>query len=242
MIRAMNTMLQSPRLNSLRKNHSRWAWMAGATAAAAASPGAHAATAQITLVNDTYNQAGLYQLSLMVTSGHPFGSVTQLSGGISGPIVEGFLGNFHRHFAIEASQSATNFAHITARSDGINVSHAGAAKPQKAFALIPLQITDPNVAGGQANTNALLEAEAFNNGVTDEFVALLAVFYSTPGNTTPPLTIDSNTGAITGPFTNVGSSDNGVFTPAGAPEPSGLALLALGAGGILARRQRRKAA
>jgi hypothetical protein len=213
--------------------------MAGATAAAAASPGAHASTAQITLVNDTYNQADVYQLSLMVTSGHPFGSVTMRGQSDSGPNVVGHLGNSNRIFALAANQSATNFAEIVARS-AVIVSHFGPA-PQKAFALIPLQITDPNVAGGQANTNALLEAEASNNGTADEFVALLAVFYSTSGNTTPPLTVNSNTGAITGSFTNVGSSDHGVFTGA-VPEPSGLGLLALGAGGILARRQRRKAA
>jgi hypothetical protein len=119
------------------------------------------------------------------------------------------------------------------------VSHEGIGL-QACFALLPFTLTDPNIAGGQINTNALLELEAFNQSATDQTVALLAVFYPTTGNTTPGLTIDSTTGAITGAFTNVGSSNDGVFTP--TPEPSGLALLALGAGGILSRRQRRKAA
>jgi len=238
----MNTLPKIPRLNSLRKNHSRWAWMAGATAAAAASPGAHAATAQITLVNDNYNQANVYQLSLMVTSGHPFGTVSSHRTGNGGPIVSGHLGNSHKPFQLAASESNINEARIIAGTPRtLYVTHSGLATPNKSFALIPLQITDPNVATGQANTHALLEAEAFNNGPTDQFVALLAVFYSQSGNTTPPLTINSNTGQITGAFTNVGSSDHGVFTSS-VPEPSGLGLLALGAGGILARRQRRKAA
>ena len=119
------------------------------------------------------------------------------------------------------------------------VAHLG-SPVQHAFALLPFSLTDPNVASNQANTNALLELEAFNQSSTDQTVALLAVFYDTSDNNTPGLTIDSTTGAITGAFSNVGSSNNGVFTP--TPEPSGLALLALGAGGILARRQRRKAA
>ena len=95
----------------------------------------------------------------------------------------------------------------------------------------------------KTNTDALLELEAFNQSSSDETVALLAVFYPESGNTTPSLTIDNATGAITGSYTNVGSSNDGVYTAA-VPEPacSSLALLALGAGGILARRRLKKAA
>ena len=87
-----------------------------------------------------------------------------------------------------------------------------------------------------------LEVEAFSLSAADYTVALLSVFYPEASNTTPNLTINSTNGAITGSYTNVGSSDAGVYTPVSVPEPSGLALLALGAGGILARRLRGKAA
>jgi len=238
----MNTMPQSPRLTARRKNHSRWAWMAGATAAAAASPATHASTVQITLVNDIISNAGNH-LSMMITSGHPFGTVAFAGippNGDTQVYALGKLGNSHKSFGFVAGQSGINTVNIVT-GGGFGAEHSGTAKPQRLFALLPLKITDPNVAGGQADTNSLLEVEAFNNGPSEESVALLSVFYSTPGNTTPPLTIDDTTGAITGPYTNVGSADHGVFTSS-VPEPSGLGLLALGAGGILARRQRREAA
>ena len=133
---------------------------------------------------------------------------------------------------------ATIRATIGNPGNATNIRNIGGA-PESAFALIPFTLTDPNVAAGQLNTNALLEVETFVPSPTDPTLTLLAVFYSTSGNTSPGLTIDSTTGAITGAFTNVGSSNAGVFN---TPEPSGLALLALGAGGVLARRQRRKAA
>ena len=94
-------------------------------------------------------------------------------------------------------------------------------------------------------TNALLEIEGFNQTATDETVALLSIFYDTNDNNSPDLTVDPNAGTITdntpGDTINVvGTSNAGVFTA--VPEPSGLALLVLGAGGILARRRFKRAA
>jgi len=228
----MNTIPKNPRFTPLTKNPSRWAWMAGA-AAAATNPGAHAGNAQITLANNYFDYS-TYHLSLSVTSGHPFGTASHAFVSDSGPVVRGNLGNSHKGFSFAANQSGTNDIFLEANNH-IYADKYGTG-PHKAFALIPLQITDPNVAGGQANTNALLEVEAINQGVSDESISLLSVFYSTSGNTTPNLTINSSTGAITGSYTNVGSSDDGVFTP--VPEPSSWTplLLTLGAGGVLARR------
>ena len=209
--------------------------MAGA-AAAASNPGAHAGNAQITLANNYFDNP-TYHISLSVTSGHPFGTVTTITGALSGPGVHGSLGNSHKRFTFVANQTATNFVRIYAH--GRQYASKFGAGPQKAFALIPFQITDPNVAGGQADTNALLEVEGVNQGVSDESISLLSVFYSTSGNATPNLTVNSNTGAITGSYTNVGSSEDGIFTPSTpVPEPSSWTplLLTLGAAGVLARR------
>jgi hypothetical protein len=132
-------------------------------------------------------------------------------------------------------------ARFTAGNSVLFASNRSTAKPTKCFGLIPITLNDPNVDMGQT-TDGLLEFEAFNQSATDQTVALLAVFYPESGNTTPDLTINDSTGAITGSYTDVGSSDDGVYTAAAVPEPSGLALLALGAGGILARRLRRRPA
>jgi len=232
-----------PCLTVLRKSHARLAWMAGATAAA--SPAAHAATAQITLVNDFASINLGNHLSFDITAGHSFGSVT-LGGVFSSSVgLVGKIGNSHKRFSMHAGHATSlnrvgigfNLTQSVAHSSTTNATHR-----TQAFELIPIKITDPNVAGGQTDTNVLLELEAFLPSQTDATVAMLALFYPTGGNTPPGLTINSVTGAIAGSYTNAGSSDNGVFTPAAAPEPSGLALLALGAGGILARRQRRKTA
>lgn len=120
-----------------------------------------------------------------------------------------------------------------------SVSFSKHGAKQKAFGLIEFSLSDPNVLNRQT-VDALLEIEAFNSSDADETVALLNVFYSTSGTAAPDLTIDDTTGAISGFYTNVGSSDDGVFTAAAIPEPSSLSLMALGAGGIVALRRRRK--
>jgi hypothetical protein len=220
--------------------------MAGATAAAAAAtPHAHAQTAQISLINNQLDSISGNLVSLEVTTGHPFGMLD------APPFLHTATGQVVLPFTASPAGNRTFTALVIGSHFQVHL-HASAATPksvlhtgthvQKAFDLVPLTLSDPNVAAGQVNTNALLEIEAFNQSTTDQTVALLAVFYPESGNTTPSLTIDSTTGAISGDtIDNVGSSNAGVFTAA-APEPSGLALLALGAGGILARRQRRKAA
>jgi hypothetical protein len=225
-----------------KSNQIRWAWMAGATAAAAAAPHAQAQTAQISLINNQIDSISGVHMTLAVTSGHPFGSLYEQKDSAASVVAVIKVNGIRNTMEALILNHLTFFALLTNTGKRFaTIFHPGPdLSKQTAFALLPLTLTDPNVAGGQANTNALLELETFNQSTTDQTVALLAVFYPESGNTTPSLTINSTTGAITGSYTNVGSSDAGVFTA--APEPSGLTLLALGAGGILARRQRRRAA
>jgi hypothetical protein len=223
--------------------------MAGATATAT-SPVALAQTAQITLVNNSIDTITGNNLSLMVTTGHPFGTIASTIIFNNGPqrLLQA-TGNFNngQRFIFVASHTRMpggpdSFAvGITNSRSGViagEVRHGGTT-PQKSFYLFPITLTDPNLPGNPNDTNALLDVEAFNQSDADHTIALLSVFYPLSGNTAPNLTINSNSGTVTGSYTNVGASTNGGFTPANAPEPSGLALLALGAGGILARRRRK---
>ena len=221
--------------------------MAGATAAAAASSHTQAQTAQISLINNQIDSVSGVQMTLTVTSGHAFGTIAKDQATKSRASADlNIHGGFRNYLIASLNHVTTSMGKPRLQAYVINtddiffpVQHHG-TQDQTAFALLPFRLTDPNVADGQANTNALLEFEAFNQSSTDQTVALLAVFYPESGNTTPSLTINSTTGAIIGSYTNVGYSDDGVFTA--TPEPSNLALLALGAGGVLALRQRRKAA
>jgi len=233
----------------LTKSHRRWAWMAGATAAAAASPHTLAQTAQISLINNQIDSVSGVNMTLAVTSGHSFGTIAKDQATKSRVSADLNIHDGFRNYLIASLNHVTTSmgkprlqAYVINTDDiFFPVQHHG-TQDQTAFALLPFRLTDPNVADGQANTNALLEFEAFNQSSSDQTVALLAVFYPESGNTTPDLTINSTDGDITGDFTNVGSSDDGVFTAVPEPTCSSLALLALGAGGILARRARKKAA
>jgi len=110
-----------------------------------------------------------------------------------------------------------------------------AQHPQTLFGLIPITFTDSKFDGG-ALTNAVLEIEEFNT-TSSETVELTRLVFDESDPTS-----SLNDVVAGGTNTVIGSTDNGVYTPAAIPEPSGLALLALGAAGILARRRLGKTA
>jgi hypothetical protein len=240
----MHTLKKNAAVIPLTKSHQRWAWMAGATAAVAASPHSLAQTAQISLINNQVDSLTGNSMVFAVSLGHTFASLVDVGIGANGTVHAN--AQLHAGSGVRASAiyvpgrfASARISFVNTRGRSSAISHRGPSL-QSSFGLFHFTLSDPHVAGDRPNTNALLELEAVNQSATDQTVALLAVFYDTTDNNSPSLTINSTTGTITGSYTNVGSSNAGVFTP--APEPSGLALLALGAGGILARRQRRQAA
>lgn len=96
--------------------------------------------------------------------------------------------------------------------------------PQNINYLNPITFTDSRINGG-ASTQAWLQVNAFNTSSTSHTVALTRVIFDDTSVTRPAF-----------------ASIPGTLTEATlVPEPSGLALLALGAGGLLTRRKRQAA-
>jgi PEP-CTERM motif len=90
--------------------------------------------------------------------------------------------------------------------------------------LNPIAFTDSRINGGVA-TNAWLQVNAFNTSFTSHTVALTRVIFDDASTTRPVFSV------IPGTQTEF----------AVVPEPGGLALLALGACGLLTRRKRQAA-
>jgi len=240
----MNTLKKNTAVIHLPKSNHRWAWMAGATAAAAAAPHTMAQTAQISLIGNTLDSLTGNHISLSTSPGHPFATVASASTLAPHTVIlkinlRGVASNPLHVRAYHSTEFAARLTHPV-RGSAHDVGHFGAS-PQTAFGLIPFSLGDTSLPNALNNSNALVEVEAFNQSTTDQTAALLAIFYTESSTTAPSLTINSTSGAITGSYTNVGSSNAGVFTAA-VPEPTGssLALLSLGAGGILARRKLKK--
>jgi hypothetical protein len=214
--------------------------MAGATAAAAtAAPHAHAQTAQISLINNQIDSISGDNLSLEITAGHPFGASANAAANAAGASLHVVVDPNSYPVALRASAVHVGPFFIASIAATQTVQKVGSAAPQDAFALIPITLTDPNVNNGLFDTNALLEVEAMDISSTDFSISLLDLYYTVGSTDQPDLSIDSTTGDITGSFSNVGSADDGTYTSA-VPEPTTLGLLAMGAGGILALRRRRK--
>jgi len=92
--------------------------------------------------------------------------------------------------------------------------------PQAVSALIPITITDVNINNGAA-TEAFVEITGFNTNPIDHTTALTRVIF------------DESSTTLAKPDGNATYQEFSAV-----PEPSSIALLALGAGGVLLRRKR----
>ena len=245
--------------NWLPKRNNRWKWMAGATAAsAAAATGAHAQIVQITLVdNQVQTFVGVNLNPDLTGTGatvagltgrtNLFDSSARGTAGLALHVgTRGISANAHAGSRVTTNSTNRVFAQVRSINQhnvvikSAKASGSSGSAHIRASLLIPLTITSSNVNGG-APTNALLDVEAYGQYSNGETVALTRLVYDLGDPTISESTLEGEVTAG-GSNTVIGSTLNGNYTPEEAPEPSSLALLALGAGGLLARRRLQKAA
>jgi PEP-CTERM motif len=179
---------------------------------------AHAATVQITLTGNKISStsAGRNTLNADITGDlvndliitTPFFGASVGGANINGGIVY-------------ASNSFLFYAVAQFAGGGVGIAGANGVSLQNINYLNPITFTDSRINSG-AVTNAWLQVNAFNTSTTSHTVALTRVIFDDTSTTRPTFS------AIPGTLTEF----------VAVPEPSGLALLALGAGGLLTRRKR----
>ena len=110
---------------------------------------------------------------------------------------------------------------------GVGVGYQASLSLQNIKYLNPISFTDARINGG-ATTQGYLEVNAFNASPLSHTVALTRLVF------------DPNSTTMTTAGLSTGTTYTEWVAPA-IPEPSSLGLLALGAGGLLARRRRQAA-
>jgi hypothetical protein len=182
---------------------------------------AHAATVQITLTGNKISStsAGGNDLKPDIT-GDLVSDLTITSSFVSGSVGRAFINGG----GVYASFSSVFFAIAQFAPGGVGIGSAAGGSPLNINYLNPITFTDSRINSGAA-TDAWLQVNAFNTSLTSHTVALTRVIFDDASTTRPAF-----------------SSIPGTQTEFSAvPEPSGLALLALGAGGLLTRRKRQAA-
>jgi hypothetical protein len=108
-------------------------------------------------------------------------------------------------------------------------------QPGSAAYLNPITFTDQRINGG-APTGGWLQVNAYNTSATSHTVELGRLIFDDESTTRPGFS------AVPGAQTAWSAVPGAQTAWSAVPEPSSLGLLALGAGGLLARRRRAMAA
>ena len=199
-------------------------WLPGAMALAATTASSQAATVQITLTGNKISSTGGNQLNADLT-GDTVANLLLGGGSVSTEGVFAVLGD--RGYVVLASYSSSVYfvGASFVSGGGVGVSYASDAGVQNISYLNPITFTDSSINGG-APTEGWLQVNAFNTSSTDHTVELSRLIFDDASTTRPAFA------SIPGAQTEFSA----------VPEPSSLGLLALGAGGLLLRRSRAKAA
>jgi hypothetical protein len=201
----------------------------GALALAATTASSHSATVQITLTGNKISTTGGNELVADLT-GDGIADVAlsgaQIVNGRDKYVVVSINGT-----SVSAKWTASyRWMRVWASfaQNGVGTSYRSAnpqGGPQSASYLNPITFTDQRINGGSP-TEAWLQVNAFNTSASNHTVELSRLIFDDASVTRPAF-----------------ATIPGVQTEfAVVPEPSSFALLALGAGGLLARRRRAKAA
>lgn len=205
-------------------------WLPGAMALAATTASSQAATVQITLAGNKISSTGGNQLNADLTGDTIADLVFAFSALVGPGGVKAYVakpGGGADGIGAEFVQSSPNFSYkADARfSNGVGVKSDSGPSVQSVSYLNPVTFSDSRINGGSP-TGGWLQVNAFNTSASNHTMEFSRLIFDASSTTRPGFA------SIPGAQTEWGA----------VPEPSSLGLLALGAGGLLTRRRREKAA